>query len=428
MLPLGIWCFISYAPFIWHPDIKLSLPVQKEGSTTVYVAGDHVGKAFFQELQEAIRNDNEAIGALHASGEFPGSASSRRRANVKQLRQISQLALSHHWISEDESRDSSALYRVWKDIAEGTLVPKSPPLSEENLALVKKNWSLLSAGGNAYDKETFVDIPLFKLVPQGKPSNPDYLPEPHLALLSGIDAFTKKSDDQASMAERTAHSVKIVFSGFLLSCLIGVPIGVLCGSVAFFSKLVEPFVDFFRYMPAPTFSTLLVAIFLANDAPKIALVVIGTVFQMVLVIAKTTRLLDRSLLEAAQTLGASQKQLLFKVITPGIMPNLYNDLRILLGWAWTWLVIAELIGVKSGLTEFIETQGRWRNFDNVYPIIILIGIIGYFTDQVLAWIRRPLFPWLGEPMGPTAKAIVSLAPWRRRQTSSAARKPQTNET
>ena len=104
----------------------------------------------------------------------------------------------------------------------------------------------------------------------------------------------------------------------------------------------------------------------------------------------------RDRLEAAQTLGAKSMTLIRRVIIPGITPNLFNDLRILLGWAWTWLVIAELIGVKSGLTEFLETQGRWRNFDSVFPIIILIGVTGFITDQFLASLRKYLFPWTPE--------------------------------
>src|SRR6266436_2442360 len=158
-------------------------------------------------------------------------------------------------------------------------------------------------------------------------------------------------------------------------------------------QIVRTLYRFFRYMPAPAFSTLLVAAFGADDAPKISLVFIGTFFQMVLVISKTTRQLDHSLLEAAQTLGAKPRQLFSHVVIPGILPDLYNDLRILLGWSWTWLVIAELIGVKTGLTEFIETQGRWRNFDAVFPVIIMIGLIGFFTDQFLAWFRGVLFPY-----------------------------------
>jgi NitT/TauT family transport system permease protein len=198
----------------------------------------------------------------------------------------------------------------------------------------------------------------------------------------------------------------VIFFGFLWACAVGIPLGILCGVFDFFSKLIEPFVDFFRYMPAPTFSTLLVAVLLAGEAPKVALVFIGTVFQMVLVISKTTRLLDPSLLEAAQTLGAKPRQLLANVVIPGVLPNLYNDLRILLGWAWTWLVIAELIGIKSGLTEFIETQGRFRNFDRVFPIIILIGVTGFLTDQFLSWLHGLLFPWSGKS-GRLSRGIFS---------------------
>jgi NitT/TauT family transport system permease protein len=97
-------------------------------------------------------------------------------------------------------------------------------------------------------------------------------------------------------------------------------------------------------------------------------------------------------------------------VVPGILPDLYNDLRILLGWAWTWLVIAELIGVKTGLTEFIETQGRFRNFDRVFPVIILIGVIGFTTDQLLAWLRGVLFPWTGE-VGPASRAVARGLFW-----------------
>jgi len=198
------------------------------------------------------------------------------------------------------------------------------------------------------------------------------------------------------MFQRYQHSLRIVFLGFLLAAAVGVPLGVMCGTFDFFSKLFEPFIDFFRYMPAPAFSTLLVAVFLAHDAPKIALVFVGTFFQLVLVVANTTRQLDASLLEAAQTLGANRMTLIRRVILPGITPNLFNDMRILLGWAWTWLVIAELIGVKSGLTEFMDTQGRFRNFDSVYPIIILIGVSGFVTDQFLSSLRKYLFPWTPE--------------------------------
>ena len=163
-------------------------------------------------------------------------------------------------------------------------------------------------------------------------------------------------------------------------------------------------------MPAPVFAMLLIAILGSQDAPKIAMVFLGTFFQLILVVSKTTSQLDKSLLEAAQTLGTNKGQLLGRVIIPGILPNLYNDMRILLGWAWTWLVIAELIGVKSGLTEFIDTQGDRRHFDKVFPVILLIGVVGFATDQLLAFLRPSLFPWIGEGKPSLIARIIFTVP------------------
>ncbi|MEM7697459.1 MAG: ABC transporter permease [Verrucomicrobiota bacterium] len=424
-LPLAIWAAVSYLPFLWHPDVRLQVSADRDDVTTVYIAGDRVSKGFFPTFAEAVRQQNSRLEAqLSSEDPLAGvSESSVRRANKKKLRHLAPLLIANGWIGDDQSQDDAALFEAWRDIATGTRLPDSPRLSEENLEIAKQNWSAMAAVSESYDSSNFVSVPLLSLVPQGKPSNPDYLPPPHEVVGSGFGLFRERVDEgRPSMAQRVLHSIRIVFSGFLLSALIGVPIGVLCGTYAVFSRLIEPFTDFFRYMPAPTFSTLLVAIFLANDAPKVALVFVGTFFQLVLVVANTTRRLDMPLLEAAQTLGANQAQLLCRVVIPGILPNLYNDLRILLGWAWTWLVIAELIGVKSGLTEFIETQGRFRNFDKVFPIIILIGVIGFTTDQILSLLRGVLFPYSEEgaamQRNPIVRAILFIPKSLQRLTAS----------
>lgn len=389
LLPIATWCLVSYCPFIWHPDIRLQIAANREDVNTTFMAGDRVGRDFYPEFQEAVRVQNEDIRKRRAEGETFSS-----RQNKKLLRQIVPVAIANGWLTDEDATDDEKIYEIWRDLATGEKVSTKPPLSEENLAVAKENWEIMSSVSPTYDSGNYPTAPFAQMIPQGVRSNPDYLPPPHEVVIMGIKEFQRETEEnQPSMTDRLVHSVKIVIGGFLISCLIGIPLGVLCGTYQVFSRLFEPFVDFFRYMPAPAFSTLLVALFAANDAPKIALVVVGTFFQMVLVISKTTRLLDVSLLEAAQTLGARQSQLVTRVVIPGIMPNLYNDLRILLGWAWTWLVIAELIGVKSGLTELIETQGRWRNFDRVFPVIILIGLMGFFTDQFLALLHRHLFPY-----------------------------------
>jgi NitT/TauT family transport system permease protein len=397
LLPLLIWSIVSYTPFIWHPDVKLQFSADRSDVTTIYSAGDRLSKEFYPTFVEAIQTDNAEILAAREAGEVSGSASRIRRANVKIMRHMSPIATANGWLSRDDSREDSLLYEVWQQLAEGKLEHKKVELSEENIEIVTRNWALMSERSPVFESKLLPETPLEKLVPQGVPSNPVYLPSPHEVVAKGLEDFTFEADgDAPSMFQRYKHSLRIVFFGFLLAAAVGVPLGVMCGTFDFFSKLFEPFIDFFRYMPAPAFSTLLVAVFLAHDAPKIALVFVGTFFQLVLVVANTTRQLDTSLLEAAQTLGAKKLTMIKRVILPGILPDLFNDLRILLGWAWTWLVIAELIGVKSGLTEFMDTQGRFRNFDSVFPIIILIGVSGFVTDQFLSSLRKYLFPWTPE--------------------------------
>ncbi len=246
-----------------------------------------------------------------------------------------------------------------------------------------------------FDKETVKLETSGETLPVGTPANPIYLPAPHEVVVAFYTAFTTepKRRSEKWLHESLWDSVQVIFWGFFLSSLVGVPLGVLAGTYDFFSRLFEPFIEFFRYLPAPAFGALAVAILGIHEAPKIAIIFIGTFFQQVLVISNTTRKLDPSLLEAAQTLGATNKSLLLKVVVPGILPDLYRDMRILLGWAWTYLIVAELIGASSGITWFITQQARYKNFDNVFAAIMMIGIIGLTTDLILGALNKRLFPW-----------------------------------
>ncbi len=231
--------------------------------------------------------------------------------------------------------------------------------------------------------------------PQGRPANPVYLPAPHEVAAAFYTSFTTKPEtrDGAWLHESLWHSIQIIFWGFMISSLIGVPLGILCGAYSGASRMTEPFTEFIRYLPAPAFGALAVAILGIYDGPKIAIIVIGTLFQQILIIANTTRTLDYPLVEAAMTLGTKRRQMLARVVIPAILPAIYRDQRILLGWAWTYLIVAELIGTSSGITWFITQQARYQHFSKVYAAIIIIGIIGLGTDLLLALLGRRLFVW-----------------------------------
>jgi NitT/TauT family transport system permease protein len=230
---------------------------------------------------------------------------------------------------------------------------------------------------------------------QGYRVNPVYLPPPHAVALAFYKAFKTppRLPNEPWLHESLGHSISTIFWGFLFSSILGVPLGILCGTYRFFARLQEPFVEFFRYLPAPAFGALCVAIMGIDDGPKIAIIFLGTFFQQVLVIANTVRKVDPALIEASQTLGATGFKLLVRVIIPASITDIYTDMRILLGWAWTYLIVAEVVGTMSGITFFINQQARYRNFDNVYAAIMMIGLIGFFSDLFLAWLGGILFPW-----------------------------------
>ncbi len=232
-------------------------------------------------------------------------------------------------------------------------------------------------------------------LPTGERANPVFLPAPHEVLRALYTSFTTEPQRRSELwlHQSLWSSIQVIFWGFMLSSLVGVPLGILAGTYDFFSRLFEPFIEFFRYLPAPAFGALAVAVLGIYQAPKVAIIVIGTFFQQVLIIANTTRKLDPALLESAQTLGAKNSSLVLKVVIPGILPDVYRDMRILLGWAWTYLIVAELIGTSSGITWFITQQARYNNFDNVFAAIMIIGIIGLGFDILLALIGRYIFPW-----------------------------------
>jgi NitT/TauT family transport system permease protein len=267
----------------------------------------------------------------------------------------------------------------------------------ERAVFAEENAKAVAAGGHAA---------------AGTRANPVFLPAPHEVARAFWTAFHTEPQLRGDLwlHESLWQSIRTIFWGFVLSSIVGVPLGIFCGAYAPLSRLAEPVIDFVRYMPAPAFGALAVAVLGIFSAPKIAIIVIGTFFQQVLVIANTVRRHDPALVEAAQTLGANRWQQLVRVIVPNCLVDLYNDQRILLGWAWTYLLVAEVVGVSSGITFFINQQAKYRNFENVYAAIIMIGLIGLLTDQGLAFLGRRLFPWQMNPPSRLGRFLRWLFP------------------
>jgi NitT/TauT family transport system permease protein len=186
-------------------------------------------------------------------------------------------------------------------------------------------------------------------------------------------------------------SVYRIGVGFLLATVMAIPIGVLIGAYRFWEAAIEPLVDFIRYMPVVAFVPLTILWAGTGDKQKFLIIWIGTFFQQVLLIMDNTKRVPLDLVDIGRTLGMKDRAILARIILPGAAPGIWDSMRISLGWAWTWLVLAELVAATSGLGYRITTAQRFFQTETIIAYILVLGVLGLVTDQVMKALGRRMF-------------------------------------
>jgi len=185
-----------------------------------------------------------------------------------------------------------------------------------------------------------------------------------------------------------------VLGGFLVAAVFAIPIGVLIGNFQFFRYLVEPLLSTARYLPASAFVPLMIIWLGINESQKIAVIFIGTFFPLVLFVASISEGVSNDLLNGAYSLGASSRQVFFRVLLPACIPSIVDSLRITVGIAWTYVIVAELVGADSGMGIAILQSQRFLLTDQVIAGIVAVGLLGIATDAVFRFVHRKLFPYM----------------------------------
>lgn len=184
-----------------------------------------------------------------------------------------------------------------------------------------------------------------------------------------------------------------VVGGFVLAAIIAVPLGILMGAYKPVEAFLEPFVSFARYLPASAFVPLLILWAGIGEMQKLLVIFIGSVFQIILMVAVVVGNTRRDLVEAAYTLGAKDRGIVGRVMIPMNAPEIAEILRLVLGWAWTYVIVAELIGSSSGIGHMIiDSQALLATGQMIFGILI-IGIIGLISDFLFKALNAKLFPW-----------------------------------
>lgn len=189
-------------------------------------------------------------------------------------------------------------------------------------------------------------------------------------------------------------SIYRVMVGYLLASVLAIPIGVLCGSFSRVEAAIEPIMDFIRYMPVVAFVPLTILWVGTDDSQKFLIIFLGTFFQQVLMFADAVRQVPSSYRNLGATLGLNRLQILTRIVFPSALPRIWDALRISLGWAWTWLVVAELVAATSGMGYRITQGQRFLETDLIIGYVIVLGILGLVFDQLMRGLGRRFFRYL----------------------------------
>jgi NitT/TauT family transport system permease protein len=210
-------------------------------------------------------------------------------------------------------------------------------------------------------------------------------PETWSALLELIREGTLQADLTASLRR--------IGIGYSISMVVGVVVGVLIASFRSVEGVTEPQIGLLRYIPASALTPLFLLWLGIDESPKIALIVVGTMFFNILMVADVARAVPQELVNAASTLGAGRFTTLRRVILPHSYPGIIDVARINLAAAWVMLVVAELLAAQEGLAFRMVRAGRFRAVDTMFAVLIVFALLGLVSDLALRQLRKRTAPW-----------------------------------
>ena len=220
-------------------------------------------------------------------------------------------------------------------------------------------------------------------------ANPTFLPTPLAVVTAWVDMLLH----QGFLADIGWSTFRIL-AGFAIAAVMAVPLGLVMGSFETVRAFFQPPINAVRYMPASAFIPLLILTMGLGDEEKIAVIWIGVFFSLVLMVMDVAQRVPVEMLYVAYTLGANRAKVFRHVFLPATMPEVVDVLRITMGWAWTYLIVAELVAATSGIGYVILVSERYLRMDRIIAAIVTIGGLGLVTDLIFTLVSRRLFRYV----------------------------------
>ncbi|MGN0483141.1 MAG: ABC transporter permease [Lachnospiraceae bacterium] len=218
----------------------------------------------------------------------------------------------------------------------------------------------------------------------------DFLPGP-ITTFQGAGKLVASGD----LGKDILISMQRVLKGWLLGVAFAVPVGLCIGHFKKIGSIFEPFLNFFRFVPAIGFITLFLMWFGVGETSKIALIFYAVIFPVMINTIAGVRTVDRSLIEASQSLGASEAKIFFTVIVPSAVPNIFTGIRLGLSGAIICIVAAEMLAASEGIGYLIYTSRLYYKTDWIFIGIFTLGIIGFLADRLLQFVGKKLLKRFG---------------------------------
>ncbi len=196
-----------------------------------------------------------------------------------------------------------------------------------------------------------------------------------------------------SLAANCWESTVRVCVGWIWSVIVALPMGMMMANSRRFSAFVQPIIEFARYLPVVALVPLTLLYLGIGESQKYTIIFLGTFFQLVLMVCDTVSSVDQNMINAGKTLGADRWQIYKEIIFPAALPGLMDDFRLTIGWAWTYLVVAEMVAASNGLGYMILKSQRYLATDTIFAGLIMIGLIGLVTDWIFRILSRLVAPW-----------------------------------
>lgn len=219
-------------------------------------------------------------------------------------------------------------------------------------------------------------------------ASPMFLPSPAAV----VDRLMIQVENGELFSDLSISAYRIL-AAFSLAVVVAVPLGILIGTSKYIEASTQPFIDFVRYMPVVAFVPLSILWVGTGEEQKFLIIWMGTVFQQILMVADAVRQVPRSLIDVGETLGLNNRKIMSRIVLRSAAPQIWNALRITLGWAWTWLVLAELVAATSGMGFRIVLAQRYLQTDLIFGYVIILGLLGLLSDQIMRAAGRMMFTY-----------------------------------